>query len=158
MRVVMKWAALLAFFTGCRARPLPPPTVADLHFPVAVIFGNASVVTFASAADLGTMQVGNLNTVTGPPPLIDSRFAVHTLAKLGSTHGVLWLMSHPTGATPVSFELQRAPESGIEVARGLLRLRLDAQTWRTDLDEKRRALAAEQTLAGMVEVVQGRGE
>ena len=32
----------------------------------------AAVASFASAADLGTMQVGNLNTVTGPPPLIDS--------------------------------------------------------------------------------------
>ena len=62
-------------------------------------------------------------------------------------------MANPTGSTPVTFTLERAPKSGIEVARALMRERLDEQTWRTDLDEKRRALATEQTLAGMLAIV-----
>ena len=158
MRVTFKWAALLALFTGCRARPLPPPTVADLRFPVVVIYGKSSVVLFKDAADLGTMGISHLNNVTGPPPLIDSSFAVYRLAGLASTHGGLWLMAHPTGSTPVKFELQRAPASSIEVARGLLRQRLAEQAWRTDLEVKRRQLDAEQTLEGMLGIVQGRGE
>ncbi len=145
----MKWAGLLALLTGCRAKPLPPPTVADLHFPVVVIFGTTSVVKFADADDLGTMKISSLNAVTGPPPLIDSSFAIYTLEKLGSTHNWLWLMINPTGSTPVKFELARAPKSGIEVARELMQARLNDQRWRDDLDKARRALAAEQTLAGI---------
>jgi hypothetical protein len=156
MRGLMKWAALLALLSGCRSKPPPPPLkVADLHFPVVVIFGKASVVKFASAEALGTMSIGSLNAVIGPPPLIDSTFTVYTLTKLGSTHNGLWLMANPTGVTPVTFELERAPKSGLEAARELMRLRLEEQTWRTDLDEKRRALAAEQTLAGMFAIVNG---
>ena len=81
--------------------------------------------------------MGILNTVNGPPPLIDSHFVIYHLAKLASTHGGLWIMTHPTSGTPVTFELERAPESGIEAARALLRARLDDQTWRTDLAQKR---------------------
>jgi hypothetical protein len=155
MRGVMKWAALLALLTGCRPKPTPPPppTVADLQFPVVVIFGKTSAVKFKDAADLGTMSMGSLNAVTGPPPLIDSSFAIYTLEKLGSTHGALWLMANPVGYTPVKFELARAPKSGIETARELMRLYLDDQTWRRDLEEMRRALAAERTLPGMFAIV-----
>ena len=154
MHRLMKWTALLALFTGCRAKPPAPPTVADLKFPVVVvIFGKSSAVEFKDAAALGTMTMGNLNAITGPPPLIDSSFAIYTLTKLRSTHNGLWLMANPTGSTPVTFTLERAPKSGIEVARALMRERLDEQTWRTDLDEKRRALATEQTLAGMLAIV-----
>lgn len=64
MRTIMKWTALFDLLAGCRAKP---PTVADLHFPVAVIFGNSSVVTFKDAAALGTMLIANLNAVTDPP-------------------------------------------------------------------------------------------
>ena len=157
MRRVMRWATLFALLAGCRSKPPPPPTIADLHFPVVVIFGTTSVVKFASAADLGTMVIASLNAVTGPPPLIDSSFANYTLEKLGSTHNGLWLMAHPTGSTPVTFELKRSPKSGIETARELIRARLDDQTWRDDLEEKRRALAAEQTLAGMFAIVRPDG-
>ena len=154
----MRWTALCALLTGCRAKPPAPPTVADLHFPVVVIFGKSSVVGFSNANDLGTMAIASLNAVTGPPPLIDSRFAIYTLEKLGSTHNGLWLMAHPTGSTPVTFELQRAPQSGIATARAHLRARLDEQTWRDDLEKKRKALAAEQTLAGMLAIVRGDNE
>jgi hypothetical protein len=57
----------------------------------------------------------------------------------------------------VTFELERAPKSGIEAAREILRPYLDQQTWRTDLKQKRRALATEQTLPGMVSIVSGGG-
>jgi hypothetical protein len=96
------------------------------------------------------MQIGHLNAVTEPPPLIDSRFAIHPLGKLASTHNGLWLIAHPTGSTPVTFALERGRNSGIEAARTLLGQRLDEQTWRTDLDEARRALAHEQNLVRMV--------
>ena len=111
------------------------------------------MVLFKDATDLGTMRMGNLNTVTGPPPLIDSDFAVYTMAKLASAHNGLWLMTHPTSGTPVTFELERAPKTGIEAARDLMRPYLDQQTWRSDLEQKRRALAAEKTLPGMVSIV-----
>ncbi|MCE9610103.1 MAG: hypothetical protein K8R23_07825 [Chthoniobacter sp.] len=149
----VKWAAVLALFTGCREKVAPAPTLADLHFPVAVIFQKGSVALYSDAAALGTMSIGQLNAVTEPPPLIDSSFAIYRLAKLRSTHNDLWLMANPTGITPVSFTLERLGPSGMDAARELLRARLDAQTWRTDLDEKRRALAAEQTLTGMAGVV-----
>jgi hypothetical protein len=146
---LMRWTAVIALLPGCRAKA-PPPSVADLHFPVAVIFGKAGVVMFKDAQDLGTMRIGHLNGVISPPPLIDSHFSIYTLAKLGSTHGGLWLMAHPTGFTPVTFELERAPKSGIEAARELIRSQLDAQTWRQDLEYQRGVLAAQQTLSAMV--------
>lgn len=146
----MKWAALLALFTGCRAKP---PTVADLKFPVAVNYQRGGVVLFSDVADLGTMSLGQLQAVSGPPPLIDANFTIYTLKDLRSTHGSLWLMAHPTGLTPVTFTLEHAPKSGIEATRALMRERLDEQTWRDDLEQKRQALANERTLAGMVEIV-----
>lgn len=152
MRGAMRWTALFALLTGCRAKP---PTVADLKFPVAVNYQRAAVVLFTDATDLSTMSLGQLNGISGPPPLIDSSFTIYTLKDLRSTHGSLWLMAHPTGLTPVTFNLERAPKSGIEAARELMRARLDEQTWRDDLVEKRKALAAEQTLAGMVAIVRG---
>jgi hypothetical protein len=157
MRGLVKLTALFSLLVGCRARQAPP-SVADLHFPVAVIFGTSSVVAFKDATDLSTMRMGNLNTITGPPPLIDSSFAIFTMAKLRSTHNGLWMMTHPTAGTPVTFELERAPNSGIEAARALIRARLDDYTWRTDLEQRRRALATEQTLAGMVAIVKFESE
>ena len=156
IRHVMRWPLLLcAFFVGCHAPPPAPPTVADLHFPVVVLFGNTTAASYADATALGTMQIGQLNAVIGPPPLIDSRFAIYRLAKLASTHNGLWLMTHPTGATPVTFTLERDPQSGLETARALFQHRLDGQTWRTDLDQRRHALTTEQTLPGMLAIVQG---
>src|SRR5258706_5792043 len=100
----MKGATRAASVPGCKASP---PAVSDLAFPVAVVFGRSSVVLFNDPTALGTMQIGNLNAVPEPPPLIDSTFAVYTLAKLASTHNGLWLMAHPTGSTPVTFALER---------------------------------------------------
>ena len=49
--------------------------------------------------------------------------------------------------------MEEPTEEEMEAARALLRARLDDQTWRRDLEEKRRALAVEPTLAGMIEIV-----
>lgn len=152
MRGIVKLAALLALFSGCREAPKPRPTVADLHFPVAVDYARGGVVLFADAKDLSTMSIGRLNA-TAEPPLIDSSFAIYTLRDLRSTHHWLWLMINPTGYTPVTFSLEHAPRSGIEAARMQLRTRLDEQDWRRDLDEARRKLAAAKTLAEMVTIV-----
>jgi hypothetical protein len=154
----LRWLVPCAFFTACERTPIPPaasqPSVNDLQFPVAVVFGRASVVKFTDSTDLGTMLVQNLITVDGPPALIDSHFVVYHLAKLRSTHNGLWLMANPTGVTPVTFELQRDPKTGIATARALLHARLDVQTWRTDLEQKRRELDSAQTLDAMLKIVQ----
>ena len=143
---------LSALLAGCRGKPAP--TVADLHFPVVVIYGKSTAMLFPEAAALGEARIADLNAVIGPPPLIDSNFDIYTLREFGSTHNGLWLMTHPTGSTPVSFKLERAAKSGIETARALMRARLDEQTWRDDLAQRREALGREQTLAGMVTIVE----
>ncbi|MBE2180671.1 MAG: hypothetical protein IAE97_09395 [Chthoniobacterales bacterium] len=152
----MRWTLLIALVAGCRAKP--EPTVADLHFPVVVIYGTTSVVLYPNAHTLGFASIASLNALTGPPALIDSDFNIYILEELASTHGTLWLMTHPTGNTPVTFQLARAPESGIAVARQLLRPRLEDQTWRDDLDQGREALAREETLAGMFAIVDGKDD
>jgi len=154
-RGILRPVAILALLSGCRPQPAPPPppTVADLQFPVVVDFDSASLREFPTADSLNTMSVGWLNAVEAPPSLIDSSFRIYVLEKLGSTHSTLWLMINPTGSTPVKFELTRAPKSGVEAAREIFRAQLDSQTWRRDLEEKRRALATEQTLAGMLAIV-----
>jgi len=152
----MRWLPLcFLLLAGCHAPPPPPPTVADLQFPVVVLYGHGNVRTFPDADSLNTMSIGVLNSAVGPPALIDSQFKRYRLADLASTHNGLWLMMNPTGTTPVKFTLERAPESGIAVARALFLPFLEGQTWRQDLDEKRRALAAEQTLPGMFTIVHG---
>ena len=62
-------------------------------------------------------------------------------------------MTHPTGVTNVEFTLARAAKSGLEAARDAMRAQLDKQTWRTDLDKKRKTLATQKTLPGMLEVL-----
>jgi len=161
----MKWTALFLLLVGCGPKPVPPPAAApqsipvtELHFPVIVFFGQTSVGTFKDADDLGTIYINQLTAVDGPPPLVDSQFNVYRLAKFRSTHGDLWLMAHPSGGTPVTFELQRAEPSGIEAARALMRQWLDQQTWRHDLDQSRRALASEKTFSGMLKIVHTENE
>ena len=156
---VLRWLLPCALFAGCQRAAPPPapagPSVADLQFPVAVIFGNASIVTYKDAEDLSAMWMVNYLAVDGPPPLIDSRFAVYRLAKLASTHGGLWMMVHPAGVTPVTFELERAPAN--RASKRLapsLRAYLDQETWRSDLEEKRKELAAKKTLPEMLAIVQ----
>lgn len=150
---LMKLTALLGLLSGCSPKPLPPPKVEDLHFPVAVLYENTRVEICKDAADLHVMNVSRVRMFKDPPVLIDSGFAIYTLENLRSTHGGLWHMVNPTGLTEVLFDLKRAAKSGVEAAREQMRLKLDEQTWRDDLDEQRKALTTQQTLVGMAEIV-----
>ena len=106
----MGLAALLASLAGCG--PKKPATVADLHFPVAVLHPGSSTVLYHTAADLNAMHVNHLILGTdGPAVLIDSEFVIFIMENLRSTHGGLWLMTHPSGVTSVTFELKRDKES-----------------------------------------------
>jgi hypothetical protein len=160
MRDFMRSAALLALLvllTGCRPKPPPPPpTVADLHFPVVADFGNAGLRESANADELSTMRFSYLYGYKGAPPLIDSTFAIYTFERISSGHGSLWHMVNPNSSFKATFDLARAPKSGIEAAREIFRARLDEQTGRRDLEEKRLALAAEKTLTGMLSIVKSR--
>ncbi len=153
-RSVLRYACcLLGLLAGCRSKPAPPPSVADLHFPVVVLYGKYNVVSFPDPESLGTTTIGNLNAVTEPPPLIDSAFNIYIQQELGSTHNWLWLMINPVGSTPVKFRLERAPKSGLELTREYFLARLDQQTWHDDLPKRRAALARETTLSGMIAVL-----
>ena len=148
----MKIAALLAMLAGCSRKPALPPTVADLHFPVAVLFPSTTSLLYKDAADLGVMHTNLLTGPAGAPVLIDSDFKIYTMEKLSSVHGGLWLMAHPVGNTEVKFELQNAPASGLQAALDAMRAQLDKQDWRTDLEERRKSLAAQKTLPGMLKI------
>ena len=72
------------------------------------------------------MHVNHLILGTdGPAVLIDSEFVIFIMENLRSTRGGLWLMTHPSGVTPVTFGLKREKESGAEAAR-----RLEPRDWR----------------------------
>ncbi len=152
----MNLSALFATLTGCSPKPapLPPPTVADLHFPVVVLFPTAACLLYKDAASLGVMHMNLLMDYSRVPVLIDSEFNICTMEKLGSTHGGLWLMAHPSGTTEVTFELKRASKSGLEAAREAVGAQLDIQTWRHDIPERHKKLATQTTLAGMLKIVE----
>lgn len=128
--------------------------MADLHFPVAVLYSTSSCVLYNDAADLGVMHVNLVNGPEHAPTLIDSGFNIFTLENLRSTHGGMWLMAHPSGATEVAFELKTAPESGLQAALDAMRAQLDKQDWRTDLEERRKSLAAQKTLPAMLKILE----
>lgn len=141
-----------ALFAGCDNPP--PLALPDLRYPVAVLYGNTSVMTFKDANDLGVMYVNSvLSRSNDSPPLIDSNFVIYSMNGLRSTHSDLWLMANPAGGTSVYFKLEPASKTGIDAARELLRAQLDLQSWREDLEKRRRALAKEKTLAGMVKIL-----
>lgn len=143
---------MLAAITGCAPKPVAPK-VAELHFPVAVLFSTSSSVLYENAADLGVMHVNLVNGSTDAPTLIDSDFNLYTMENLRSTHGGLWLMAHPSDNTEVAFELKATSKSRMQAALAAMRVQLDKQTWRTDLEEKRSTLSAQKTLAGMIDTL-----
>ena len=158
----MNLFTLLAWLTGCSRKPapppqpaVPPPTVADLHFPVAVLYPRSLSLLFKDANDLGVMYVQVVINLDDAPTLIDSDFHIYTMQKLRSTHGGLWLMAHPSGGTEVSFELQRAPQSGLQAALDAMSTQLGKETWldADELDKKRAKLARQKTLTGMMGIV-----
>jgi hypothetical protein len=149
----ISFALLLAGCTRERA-----PEVADLEFPVAVLYSTASTMLYSNAADLGVMGVQLVINSSHPPVLIDSGLRVFTLEKLRSIHGDLWFVLHPSGNTEVTFELKRGAESGRDAARAEMTKQLEMQTWRTDVQQRRETLARETTLAGMFKVLRDDGE
>lgn len=102
------------------------------------------------------MHTNYLTLNSEPPVLIDSDFKIYSLDHFQSVHGGLWLMAHPSGTTDVTFEL-KAQKFGREIARELFARQLEKQIWRDDLESRRKALAARQTLLEMADVVQGTG-
>lgn len=132
------------------------PKIEALRFPVVMLFGNASTRVCKERAELTKMHTNYLTLNSELRVLIDSDFKIYSLDHFQSVHGGLWLMAHPSGATDVTFEL-KAQKSGREIARELFARQLEKQTWRDDLESRRKALAATQTLLEMADVVQGAG-
>lgn len=151
--VTLSLAAVL--LVSCREKETAPKIEA-LRFPVVMLFGNASARVCKERGELTNMHTNYLTLNSEPPVLIDLEFKIYSLGHFQSVHGGLWLMAHPSGATGVTFEL-KAQKSGREIARELFARQLEKQTWRDDLESRRKALAARQTLLEMAEVVQGVG-
>lgn len=127
--------------------------MADLQFPVVVLYSTALTILYKDAVDLSVMSVQLVINSRTPPVLIDSKLDVFTLQKLRSTHNGLWLIAHPAGATEVTFELKPAPTSGLDAARSATRAQLNLQTWRTDLEQRRKNLAVQTSLPAMLELL-----
>ncbi len=155
----MNLAVLLASLTGCSRKPAPPatpaPTVADLHFPVVVLYPRSLTSLFKDADDLHVMYTQVVINLDEAPTLIDSDFHIYSMQKLHSIHGGLWLMANPNNGTEVTFELQRAPQSGLQAALDAMSAQLDKQTWHDhdELDKLHAKLARQKTLAGMFNIV-----
>jgi len=66
-------------------------------------------------------------------------------------------MANPSGPTDVTFDLK--PErSGRDAAREYFARQLEKQTWVDDLEARRKSLASEQTLLGMVALVESKAD
>jgi hypothetical protein len=150
-RILSRIPLFAMLLTGCT--PAPPPKVSDLQFPVVVLYTNASTRVFKDATDLGQMNTQTVINSNSPPVLVDSAFNIFTLEKLQSIHGGLWLMAHPVGITEVTFDLQRAPKSGLDAARAAMQAQLETQTWRDDIDARSKKIATQTTLDGMRELL-----
>ncbi len=150
-------AASLAFllFVSC-SRKEPSPEVEALRFPVVMLFGNASTRVCKDRAELTNMHTNFLTLNNEPPLLIDSKFKIYSLDHFQSVHGGLWLMANPSGMTEVTFEL-KTQNSGRENARALFVHQLEKQSWRDDLQTRRKTLAATPTLLEMAGVIQDAG-
>lgn len=150
MKLFLAVLALASALAACG--PKPSPKIDDLRFPVVVL--QSGTVVYENAADLQVMHVNRITLAPPEPPvLIDSDFRLYTLEHLRSTHGGLWLMAHPSGLTPVAFELKRAAHSGLEAAREAALRQLNSEAWRTDQSERSREISKQETLLGMVEIL-----
>ena len=158
----MKFAALLPLALCALALPAckkdePAPKINALKFPVAVLFSNAATRFCEEPGELTKMHSNYITLNNAAPMAIDSQFKIYLLDGFRSTHGGLWLMANPSGATEVTFDL-KPQKSGRENARALFAQHLQKQTWRSDLAEEQKSLAGKQTLAEMVAVVRDQPE
>ena len=102
---------------GCN-RPPPPPTVADLQFPVLVVYPSAGFSTFENADNLKTMRLQKLLMSRDTAALIDSKLRVFLLENLKSNkNGMSIWISGGRGPTAVTFDLVATKESGLAAAR-----------------------------------------
>ena len=86
------------------------------------------------------------------PRLIDSRLNVFALEKLRSIHGGLWLMTHPSEITEVTFAL-KSQKSGRADAQRLFAEQLRKQSWRDNQASRLESLGQSQTLLEMEQIV-----
>jgi len=141
--------------TGCSDEP--GPKIDGLQFPVVVLFGNAATRLCNEPSELTNMHSNYIVLNSETPALIDSAFKIYAMERLRSVHTSLWLMANPSGATDVTFELEPT-SSGREAAREFFARQLEKQTRLHDLAARRSRLATEQTLLGMLMLVQGERE
>jgi hypothetical protein len=148
---------LIIFSFGSCQKPERAPQIAELRFPLVVLFENSGPLLCQEPAAVKTMHTNYIKLNNDPPVLVDSEFNIYSLDHFRSVHGGLWLMTHPSEATEVSFEL-KPQKSGREKARDLFLHQLQKQTWRQDLKSKAEALSGSKTLLDMWRHVQPTSE
>jgi hypothetical protein len=78
--------------------------LAGLRFPVLVIHDGASVSVCEGSEGLARMHVNRVVLAREAPIVIDAELNLYRLERLRSTRSGLWLVTHPSGETPVAFE------------------------------------------------------
>ena len=101
--------------------PPPVPTVADLKFPVAVIFDESDCRIHHDAADLHVMGLMRVMAYKDWPYLVDNELNLFQLENLISEKNSWQIfLSMGNGSTPVSFTLKTVRDDSHAHARGIL--------------------------------------
>ena len=98
------------------------------------------------------MHTNSLTLNDRDPRLIDSKLNIFAMEKLRSIHGGLWLMTHPSEITEVTFALKRQ-KSGRAEAHRLFAEQLRKQSWRDDQASRLESLAQAETLLEMEQII-----
>ena len=142
---------------GCGKRPAPappPPTIADLKFPVVLIQDGLLVLPRASPDELLRLHSNYLNmNIQVGKTLIDSDFRIYKVLNLRSTRSGLGQMMKPVSITPIAFELS-VKGRGLEQTRAAIVACQFLGDTGEDTRRKRAAVARETTLAGMIQAIQ----
>lgn len=155
-RLAKTLSSLLAVLlpAGCHAPP--KPTLADLQFPVLVIYPGAGHERFDSPAALADMSTQRVLMHHDTPLLIDSALRIFQLADLKSTQSGLSLMaSAGTGRTPVAFTLTATRDSGIAAARALVQKYCTPLHDGPDAPRRREQLATAETIPQIIAAIEG---
>jgi hypothetical protein len=150
------WTLIILSLGSCQKLERAPQ-ISQLRFPVVLLFENSGPLLCQEPAAVKTMHTNYLKLNNDPPILIDSDFNIYSLEQFRSVHGGLWLMTHPSGATEVAFEL-KPQKSGREKVRSLFLRQLQKQTWRQDLKSNEAALSDSQTLLDMLRYIKPTSE
>lgn len=149
----MKFLRLLGLLLFVSCKEEPAPRISALRFPVVVLFSSSSSRVCRDAGELTNMHTNYLTLNSGAPVLIDSEFKIYSLDHFQSTHGGLWLMAHPSAMTEVTFEL-KSLNVGRENARELFVSQLEKQSWRDDLESRKKTLPTKQKLLEMAALLE----